>query len=62
VYEKSLLWGVIRRKELAIILDNIWSRKPTLILDYGCGAEWLSAFLERNGAEFIVCGAERLPF
>ena len=53
IYEKSLLWGVIRRKELAIILDNIWSHKPMLILDYGCGAGWLSAFLARKGFKVV---------
>jgi len=53
VYERSFLWSVIRRKELAIILENVISCKPMLILDYGCGAGWLSAFLKRNGFEVV---------
>lgn len=54
VYEKRLFWDLIRRKEIEIILANILSWSPKLILDYGCGAGWLSAFLNRHEGLNVV--------
>jgi len=56
VYEKYLFWNVIRRRELEIILNNILYWGPKLILDYGCGAGWLPAFLHSKG--FNVVGVD----
>jgi len=53
VYEKSLFWSIVRRKELEIILNGVKSCKPALILDYGCGAGWLSVLLKRSGFEVV---------
>jgi SAM-dependent methyltransferase len=61
VYEKRLFRDLIRRKELEIILPSISSWSPKLILDYGCGAGWLSALLNRCKG-FDVVGVDISPY
>nr|MDO8081422.1 methyltransferase domain-containing protein [Candidatus Freyarchaeota archaeon] len=57
-YEESIL-QVIRKGELEIILDFLYSGQPRLILDYGCGAGWLSRILSQKG--FTVVGVDLNP-
>ncbi|MGQ9723547.1 MAG: class I SAM-dependent methyltransferase, partial [Candidatus Jordarchaeum sp.] len=55
-YEESILRQVIRKRELEIILEFLYSNQPHLILDYGCGAGWLSRILSQKG--FTVIGVD----
>lgn len=58
-YEESILRQVIRKRELKIILHFLYSGQPHLILDYGCGAGWLSRILSQKG--FTVVGVDLNP-
>jgi SAM-dependent methyltransferase len=53
VYEERLFWNLVRKRELEIIFESILSWSPKLILDYGCGAGWLSAFLRSKGFDVV---------
>lgn len=48
-YDDIIFQNVIRKRQLDIIFDIIKFVKPSLILDYGCGAGWLSKIISSNG-------------
>ncbi len=45
--------GVIRKREIEIILKVINDAKPKLILDFGCGGGWLSCILASHGYRVV---------
>jgi SAM-dependent methyltransferase len=53
VYEKHFFYGLVRRRELEIIFDSLLSWNPKAILDYGCGAGWLSTLLVNKGFDVV---------
>ena len=58
-YEESILHQVIRKRELEVIFAFLYSEPPHMILDYGCGAGWLSHILSQKG--FSVVGVDINP-
>jgi len=60
VYADLIFNKIIRKKELELISSFIYSSKPRLSLDYGCGAGWLSLFLSKK--DLSVIGIDINPF
>jgi len=49
VWDRVIYPHVIRKREIEIILGQIEQVKPRRVLDFGCGAGWLSKFLSSKG-------------
>jgi SAM-dependent methyltransferase len=49
VWDSVIFPNVIRKRELGLILSQLEKVKPERILDFGCGAGWLSRFLSTRG-------------
>jgi len=52
-YEPTFFNEVIRRREFDFIMQVLQSKKPKLILDYGCGGGWLSRLICGRGFNVI---------
>lgn len=52
-WDDVLFPEVIRKREINLILDQIRRKKPKKILDYGCGAGWLSNILSSEGYSVV---------
>lgn len=49
VWDSVIFPNVIRKREVELILSQLEKVKPESILDFGCGAGWLSRFLSSRG-------------
>lgn len=45
--------NVIRKRQVRLIVDVLEQARPGTILDFGCGAGWLSKFLSSKGYDVI---------
>ena len=53
LWDKVIFPNIIRKRELEIISDAIFSSKPKRILDLGCGGGWLSKIISSNGNQIV---------
>ncbi len=59
-WDRIIFPNVIRKREIELILGQISQVKPKRILDFGCGAGWLSKILSLNG--YSVVGIDVAPY
>lgn len=52
-WDRIIFPNVIRKREIELILNQIPEVKPKRILDFGCGAGWLSKVLSSRGYHVI---------
>jgi len=68
-YDRIVFPNVIRKREIERILELVQSTKPKKILDFGCGAGWLSKALSSHGyhtvgidsSRWLISNATELP-
>lgn len=48
VFDKTVFYNYIRKKELEIILNLIKEKNPSKIIEIGCGAGWLSNYINNH--------------
>jgi len=57
LYDKRILYNIIRMKEIELIMEFLSFVKSSIILDYGCGTGWLTHLLYKK--RFRVIGIDK---
>jgi len=52
-YDAAVFPNVIRKKEIELIERVLRTKRPKVVLDYGCGGGWLSLLLSNWGFEVV---------
>jgi len=52
-YDAAVFPNVIRKREIELIKKVLQTKRPRMILDYGCGGGWLSLLLSRWGFDVV---------
>lgn len=52
-YDAAVFPNVIRKKEIELIERVLRTKRPKVVLDYGCGGGWLSLLLSNWGLEVV---------
>jgi SAM-dependent methyltransferase len=52
-YDAAVFPNVIRKREIELIGKVLKTKRPRMILDYGCGGGWLSLLLSRWGYDVV---------
>lgn len=55
-YDTLVFPTVVRRREIELIKETLVVKKPSLVLDFGCGGGWLSLLMSNWG--FCVVGVD----
>lgn len=59
-FDRVIFPNVIRKRQVNLILNLVKEINPERILDFGCGAGWLSKVLSSNG--YKVVGIDATPY
>lgn len=58
-YDATFFLNVIRKREIELIERVLQTKRPKVILDYGCGGGWLSLILSHWGFDVVGVDASK---